>query len=464
MSISLSGEILASSWTRDVLYKPWRRKVMYGGRGAGKTFECSQAIPLLVAQGENSYFRRPLRCVLSRELQGTIDDSIFEEVKSAIERLELPGFDLRSKDIKHANGGRIFMRGLSRHTAESIKSLADIDIYWCDEAHSLEHRPIELLEPTIRKEGSEIWYTFNPHLRSDPIYRRYVAPENLPSGTVVKKLLLQDNAKPTDELIRQYLESRAFEPERFRHIWLGEPDDGEMERKLMQYADLRKCVVSYRPDGVAYAGLDIASSGKDKNALIIRIGPCIVHHERWGGLKINDTVRRAATRCTEFGVGHLFFDVTGLGAGADSTLYDMQPGFKFEGIHFSAAVANPKGYWGMQGSRAITQKDRYKRRTSQLGDAVRSRLQATLARTRGETRVPLDRCLFIDSKVREMETLLIDLSQPEERETPGGQMIVEKQPKKLGQGAPPSPDSYDATILAYTPDSYYGLEQMRWTG
>lgn len=459
-----------AAWARDVLYRSARRKILYGGRGAGKTYEVGQALAILAAAGEDNYFGRPLRILLAREKQKSIRESSLAEIGAAIDRIGLPGFKKYKMEIAHENGSLFMTAGLSTVTEESLKSMHGVDVAWVEEAHKISQMSMDLLEPTIRKPDSEIIYTMNIRNRGDAVAKKYVYGSHEfieQEGAVVRKVLLNDNAAPPEmleELYRQANIMKIHEPNKYKHIWLGEPDDVGGGRKMLRYADLRKCLKKRIPQGYVYAGYDPAAGGSDYNSVVIRQGPCIIYHERWRGeSNLNNSVRRVARLCRDHGVYKLFFDETGLGAGVGSTLADMHVAFEFEGIQFGSKPSYPKEPWGFQGLKTVLNEDRYAYRTAQLGDAMRNRLQASLALLRGEVRVTQEECLWIDPDIKDLEMLLIDLDQPEEKETMGGKMAVDKQPKSEGSSTkPPSPDSYDAAILSFATDSNFGLKRLKW--
>ena len=405
-----------------------------------------------------------------REVMNSIKYSCKSAIEKKIDHLGFgPQFTKSThQELRHANGGICFFQGMSNVTEESIRGLEDIDVLWFEEAQAMSRRSWEILEPTIRANHSEIWLTFNPRERTDPVWELKEYFEQFPQKNVlVFKTNWHRNAFFTKENEESRLRMKVQNPERYAHVWLGEPDDGATARKLLPYGDLLQVTKKKETSGHIYAGLDIADTGQDRNALVIRQGPCIIYHERWSGVRINDTVRRAVRICTEMGVAKLYFDETGLGAGAGSKLIDLKRegklGFMFEGVNFGSGVRNPRKVWGMQGHKPVRQNDRYERRTSQLGDTLRMRLHASLARLRGNENVPEENCLWIDPNIKDRRQLLTNLSQPEENETVSGKMTIVKQPKPEGATAkPPSPDSYDAAILAFATDSNFGVTKSAW--
>ena len=456
-------ELRVAQWAGEVLYKPARRKIVYGGRSGGKTYEIAQALVILAAQGEKSYFGRPLRILLCREIQKSIRESSLAEIKAAIDRMGIPGFKMLQGEIRHKNGSIFITTGLSSVTEESIKSLHGIDIAWAEEAHRLSTRSIELLEPTIRKSGSEIIYSFNPHRRSDPVWIRYIGAKSLPEGTVIKKVCLEHNAGLPDDLVepkKQAEESRKYDPVRYRHIWRGEPDDDSDLRRLIQYSDLMKCMVSEPKgdEGLVHAGLDLADTGADKNSLVIRKGGYVCYYERFSSRNMNETGRRVHRICKEYGVQKLFYDVTGVGAGMRGFYADLQDGaYRAVPVNFGEKVVKPQRLYTFHGNVRIKQVDKFSRRTAQLGAAVQQRVRMSM-RILLDGKGDLSSAFWVNSNMAEPETFLVQLSQPVEEEDPSGRMRIIKRPKLYGaKSESPSPDFYDATILAFAQDSAYGL-------
>ena len=110
---------------------------------------------------------------------------------------------------------------MQNHTAESIKSLEDYDIAWVEEAQSLSQRSLDLLRPTIRKPNSEIWFTWNPNFSHDPV-DALLRGANPPPGAIVLSVNYQANPWLPDVLNDELEYDRKRDPDKFRHIWLGE--------------------------------------------------------------------------------------------------------------------------------------------------------------------------------------------------------------------------------------------------
>lgn len=196
------------------LFKPKRYKVYYGGRGGAKSWAFAIALVLLSCI-------KPLRILCAREFQNSISDSSMQLIKDTIYRLGLSHkFKILDKQIIGKNGSRFFFKGLHTNIS-SVKSMEGIDIVWVEEAHSVSEHSWEILIPTIRKPGSEIWVSFNPDSPDDPTYQRFVT--NVPPDAISLHVTWRDNPWFTDELRKEMEWDYLVDPERAEHIWEGVP-------------------------------------------------------------------------------------------------------------------------------------------------------------------------------------------------------------------------------------------------
>src|SRR5690606_37823037 len=119
-----------------------------------------------------------------------IKDSVYTLIAAQIDNFKSPGFNVMATEIKHVNGSDFTFYGIERNTDE-IKSFEGADILWIEEAHNLTAEQWKILEPTIRKESSEIWISFNPKFISDFIYQRFII--NPPPNTIVRLINYTEN-------------------------------------------------------------------------------------------------------------------------------------------------------------------------------------------------------------------------------------------------------------------------------
>jgi phage terminase large subunit len=192
-----------------------RYKGAYGGRGSGKSHFFAESLI------ERSIMEKT-DAVCAREIQKSLDQSVKKLLASKIESMNAGAyFEVQDAKIKSTHGGLIIFQGLQDHTSESIKSLEGYDILWGEEAQSLSQRSLDLIRPTIRKPGSELWFSWNPRHATDPI-DVLLRGDNPPPGAVVVKANYMDNPF-LPEVLRTELEyDRGRDPEKYAHIWLGE--------------------------------------------------------------------------------------------------------------------------------------------------------------------------------------------------------------------------------------------------
>ncbi len=189
-----------------------RYKVAYGGRGSSKSWTIARIL-LLMAMA------KPLRVLCTREIQDSIKDSVHKLLKDQIDLLELQGFTVQNDVIKHSNGSEFLFKGLYSNLSK-IKSFEGVDICWIEEAESISTASWEILDPTIRKTGSEIWISFNPRYEDDIIYKTFVVEP--PANALVIKVNWQDNKHFPKELQDQKDHMARTDPDLYLHIWEGE--------------------------------------------------------------------------------------------------------------------------------------------------------------------------------------------------------------------------------------------------
>ena len=163
---------------------------------------------------------KPLNILCAREYYESIDDSVHFLLSKQIEAMGVEGFfDIQKKKILSKQGGQFIYAGL-HHNVNNIKSKEGIDIVWLEEAHTISQNSLDVLIPTIRKDNSEIWISFNPDEASDPVYKEYVDTER--ENAFVQKVNYYDNPY-FPEVLRSDMEyMKKTDPDRHRNIWLGE--------------------------------------------------------------------------------------------------------------------------------------------------------------------------------------------------------------------------------------------------
>ena len=238
------------------LFEPKRYKILYGGRGGAKSWGVARALLIKAA-------KEPLRVLCSREFMTSMRDSVHKLLSDQIQALGLLGFyEITQNSIKGKNGSEFSFVGLKNNVA-NVKSYEGVDICWVEESQTVSRTSWDVLIPTIRKENSEIWITFNPHLETDETYQRFVL--NPPENSVVVKVNWSDNPWFPETLREEKDALKARDIQAYNMVWEGlcrQTVDGAVFAKEMQIAELdgRLTKVSYDPTKPVHAIFDLGWS------------------------------------------------------------------------------------------------------------------------------------------------------------------------------------------------------------
>jgi phage terminase large subunit len=165
--------------------------------------------------------QQPIRVLCAREVQRTIADSVHRLIADQIPLLGLEGwYTVTDNEIRCKNGSSFIFAGLRHQDINKVKSLEGVDICWIEEGQTLSKKSWDVLVPTIRKEGSEIWTTFNPELDTDETYVRLVVKP--PHDSVTVKVNYSDNPFFPQVLDKERLALASRDPEAYRNVWEGE--------------------------------------------------------------------------------------------------------------------------------------------------------------------------------------------------------------------------------------------------
>ena len=196
------------------LLQPARYLGAKGGRGSAKSWFFAGLIV------EMAYCSK-VDVVCIREVQDTLDQSVKKLIEQTIQRYNLgQHFDVQRDRILSSRGGRIIFRGMQDFNAENIKSLEGFDIAWIEEAQTISQRSLDLLRPTIRKDGSQLWFSWNPNSEDDPI-EQFFAPENRPESAIIVEAHYWDNPWFPKVLRDEMEHDRKRDPDKYQHVWCG---------------------------------------------------------------------------------------------------------------------------------------------------------------------------------------------------------------------------------------------------
>ncbi|AZS78786.1 PBSX family phage terminase large subunit [Achromobacter spanius] len=205
---------IATPRVYEPLLHPARYKGAHGGRGSGKSHFFAEALI-------EECIRSKTDAVCLREIQKSLQFSVKKLLETKIASMNAGDyFDVQDKVIKSRNGGIIIFQGMQDHTSDSIKSLEGFKIAWFEEAQSASQRSLDLLRPTLRAPGSELWFSWNPRFAIDPI-DVLLRGENPPPNSVVVEANYSDNPWLPQELVDEMEYDKRRDPDKYAHIWLG---------------------------------------------------------------------------------------------------------------------------------------------------------------------------------------------------------------------------------------------------
>lgn len=198
----------------QVFVGPARYRVMEGGRGSSKSWGAASMLIIKALENPGA----PILC--ARELQNSIKDSVHKLLSDTIHRMGLNSlFDIGESFLRCKNGAYFIFKGL-RTNAQEIKSLEGVKYCWVEEAQKVSKNSLELLIPTIRAPGSEIWFTLNADEAEDAVYSLFIAGTPPPNSRVVK-INWNDNPWFPAELEEERRYMEINDPDAYDHVWNG---------------------------------------------------------------------------------------------------------------------------------------------------------------------------------------------------------------------------------------------------
>lgn len=197
----------------ECIFTPRRYKVFWGGRGAGRSWGVARALLLMgVSKG--------IRVLCARELQKSISESVHKLLSDQIRELGLEkSYNIQQNKIFGPLGTEFFFEGI-KNNVTTVKSMEGIDYCWVEEANKVSKASWTVLIPTIRKNGSEIWLTFNPELETDYTYKRFVLEAD-ESRSFVVHMTWRDNPWFPQELREEMLRDKEKDEDLYNNIWEG---------------------------------------------------------------------------------------------------------------------------------------------------------------------------------------------------------------------------------------------------
>lgn len=417
-----------------------RHRVLYGGRASSKSYEFAGMASNIAQQYKTRFL-----CV--RRYQNKIKESVYTLIKDQIDRFDMPGFNVMATTIEHDNGSEFVFYGIERNTDE-IKSFEGADILWIEEAHNLTQDQWQILKPTIRKEGSEIWISFNPKLITDFVYQRFIV--NPPADTRVRLVNYLENPFLSDTALRDIEDLKAEDHEEYEHIYLGVPrsDDNMavIKRPWLEAAIDAHEKLGMDLSGAQTVGYDVADSGDDKNAISEFDGAVCHHVEEWKAPEdeLSQSARRAWSRVQKH--GRMVYDSIGVGAHVGSTLKSNGIVGGYYKFNAGGAVVNPDKDYAPK----IKNKEKFENLKAQAWQDVADRLRNTFNAVNKGIVYPASDLISISGDIDKLERLKTELSTPRKRYSKRGLDMVETKDELAKRGVS-SPNLADAFIMGACP-------------
>jgi len=356
-----------------------------------------------------------------REIQESIKDSVHKLLSDRIAFYELTDYKVTETQIINKVSGTTFIfKGLQEQNAANIKSLEGIDIVWLEEAQKISKHSWEVLDPTIRKPGSEIWLSMNREEENDPVWQALA--RNPDERTLIVKVNYTDNPFCPEEMRYLAEKCRRENPDDYEHIWLGAPR-AIGNYKLISSLSARKAAEGIIPASQSplIIGLDVARFGDDKSVFCFRRGRVCSEFKSFAHLDNVAVANQATHYIREYKPARMFIDAGGVGGGVVDILLDR--GFK--------KIVRPV----MFGAKALAD-ERYHNRRAEMWDELRIWLEQEQA-----VKIPYN------------ESLLAELCAVNKKYDSRGRLQLEEKEevkKRLGR----SPDLADALALTFAEPVY----------
>ena len=433
---------------RDFWLTPARNRILYGGRSSSKSWDAA-GFAIALAQSAR------VRILCTRQFQNKIEESVYTLLKIQIERFGLSHkFEiLNNKIICTTTGSEFLFYGLWR-SIDEIKSLEGVDIHWAEEAHFLTEEQWEILNPTIRKQGSQHWIIFNPRLATDYVYKRFVT--NPPPNTIIRQINYTDNPFLSQTMLDEIEAAKAEDYENYLHVYEGVPrsDDEEsvIKRSHVMAAIDGHSALGITPTGLRRIGFDVADAGEDYCAMVESYGSLNLWADQWKAK--DDELLKSCTKVwakARESEAHIIYDAIGVGATSGAKFNELNFEHKMSIPHqkffAGGSVTKPDSSYQKSG---IKNKDYFSNIKAQAWWLIADRFRNTFNAVRNGHSFNDDDMIFIDGNMPYLNQLIDELTSPKQDYDNAGRVKVESK-KDLSKRDVASPNLADAFIMANLP-------------
>lgn len=434
---------MANPYFKPLIRKA-RYKVLYGGRGSGKSY--------FLAELAVEVSRRIGTVILcAREFQGSLDDSVYQLLIETIERLGYADeFDILKSTITHKGTGAKFVFYGIKNNVTKIKSIQGVGVCWVEEAEAVTKNSWDVLIPSIRGDkNAEIWISFNPKNILDDTYQRFIV--HPPKDSIVLKANYDINPHFADTpLLADMLECKERDEDLYRHIWLGEPV-ADSELAIIKPSWIEAAIDAHEKLGFSAAGrrilgFDVADEGDDANATVLRHGSVVTDMQQWRGQDVIYSADKVYLYAQEQNIDRIVYDNIGVGAGVKAQFRRKNGKVQTLGFNAGGAVYKPDAKY----TDDKKNRDMFANIKAQAWWMVRDRFYKTWRAVHHGDSYPEDQLISLSSSLHELEYLTAELSRPQVDYDQNGRVKVESK-KDMKKRGIPSPNRADALVMAFAP-------------
>tara|TARA_R110000803_G_C11966457_1_gene319295 strand:- start:3 stop:1445 length:1443 start_codon:yes stop_codon:yes gene_type:complete len=448
-----------------LITKPKRIKIAVGGRGSGKSIGFGDIMLMFADNGQ--------RVCAAREFQNSIDDSVHENLKDAINRMELHGFDVQAKGIHSGNGGEVFYKGLARNIT-SIKSIGNVQKLWIEEGESISENSLKVLTPSIRssasdKDAPEIWISMNRGSTSDAVAKKYLARAERELAKcgyyeddlmIVVQINWRDNPWFPSELEQERSDDQNnLTGAEYRHIWEGEYYD-EVENSIIPVEWFDAAIdahkkLGFKPLGARIVSHDPSDTGRDPKGLCLRHGSVVEQVLEKSDGDVNDGCDWATDFAIDQRADSFNWDCDGLGvslrrqvgAALDGTQVDYA---MFKG---SESPENPEDSYLPVGIEVEQTKSRtniqtFRNKRAQYYWILRDRFYATYRAVVKKEYLDPETMISLSSSINNLEQLRAEVCRIPRKHNGNGMIQIMTKQEMWSKHKIPSPNMADALMMS----------------
>lgn len=364
---------------------------------------------------------------------------------------------MQRSSIRHLITGSEFMFYGIKNNPTKIKSLEGIDICWMEEAEAVSKESWDILIPTIRKPGSEIWVSYNPKNILDDTHQRFVISP--PDDICLLTVNYTDNPHFPDVLRLEMEECKRKDYDLYLHIWEGEPvadsDMAIIKPSWIAAAVDAHLKIGFAASGRKRIGFDVADEGEDSNATTLAHGSVVMDCQQWNKGDVITSADRVKNYAEEVKASEIVYDSIGVGAGVKAHLKRVCR-IPATGFNAGESVFKPDAKY----ADGKTNKDMFSNIKAQAWWGVRDRfyntwrvikhLEVNPNDTEFVKQFSDDQLISLSSDIKQLEYLKAELSRPWVDYDNNGRVKVESK-KDMKKRGIPSPNMADSLIMAFAP-------------